>query len=337
MFGIFRRIRTVNIYVCEVDPVALKVVHPYDSDYSDVGEESEHHEFSEGQTDEEGKKEQSTTDEERDKEMWKTDQEGEKEMGQSAEKEENEANRVLQIHFSQQEDEMDRQVNESNNKPPPPCSQSQAEAEDDMGGAENSERPPLTAIEPGPSAPQNPEEQDMADSEFEESDKEEDYMPHRMNDHTESWQGFRVSCFTDLPIEHVDSDDHDSDYIYSASSEEEGEPLGTKVKGDTRRHEFNEEVDMRDPKFTIGMTFPSRDSFKRALKEYSILKHRAVKLVKNDKQRVRAKCVEGCSWIVFALMESDGFSLKVKTFNDEHSCGLNFSSKRISSWWLAKR
>ena len=50
MFGVFRRIRIVNIYICEVNPVALKVVHPYDSEYSDVGEDSEHYEFSEGET-----------------------------------------------------------------------------------------------------------------------------------------------------------------------------------------------------------------------------------------------------------------------------------------------
>ena len=77
MFGIFRRIRTVSIYICEVDHVALKVMHPYNSDYSDVGvgegEESEHYEFSEDQTDEEGEKEHSTTDEDGEKEMGQTD------------------------------------------------------------------------------------------------------------------------------------------------------------------------------------------------------------------------------------------------------------------------
>ena len=57
----------------------------------------------------------------------------------------------------------------------------------------------------------------------------------------------------------MDSDEYDSDYIYSVSSEEEDEALGTRVKGGRRQHEFNEAVDIRDPKFTIGMIFPSRD------------------------------------------------------------------------------
>ena len=131
-----------------------------------------------------------------------------------------------------------------------------------MGGAENNEHPPPTATELQPSYPQNLEEQDMADSEFEESDKEEDYMPHQMNDPTRTWQGLLESVFTDFPTKHLDSDEYDFDYIYSASSEEEDEPLGTRVKTGTRWHEFNEDVDMRDPKFTIVMIFPLGDNFK---------------------------------------------------------------------------
>ena len=171
----------------------------------------------------------------------------------------------------------------------------------------------------------------MADSEFKESNKEEEYIPRCMNDPTSGWQGFRESCFIDLPTEHIDSDEYDSNYIYSESSEKEDEPLNTRVKGDRIRHEFNEVVDMRAPKFIIGMIFPTRDSFKRALKECSIVKHRAVRLVKNDKGRDRAKCVEDCPWMVYASIESDGLSFKVKIINYQHTCGLDFSAKRFSS------
>ena len=172
----------------------------------------------------------------------------------------------------------------------------------------------------------------MDDSKFEESDKEEEYMPRRMNDPTSSWQGFYV---TDLSTEHVDSDEYDSDYICSESSEDEDEP--TKVRGDRRCYKFNEDVDMRDPKFVISIMFPTRESFNRALKEYSIVKHRSKKLVKNGKGRVRVKCSDGCSWTVYASIKSNDFSFEVNTLNAEHTCGLDFSSKRINSWLLAKR
>ena len=97
--------------------------------------------------------------------------------------------------------------------PPPTCSQPQNLIEEDMGGAENNSEPPPTC-----SQPQNQKEQDMADSEFKESDKEEEYIPRCMNDPTSGWQGFRESCFIDLPTEHIDSDEYDSNYIYSESS-----------------------------------------------------------------------------------------------------------------------
>ena len=47
MFDVFRRIRIVNIYICEVLHVALKVLHPGDEEYSDVGEDSSPYKFSE--------------------------------------------------------------------------------------------------------------------------------------------------------------------------------------------------------------------------------------------------------------------------------------------------
>ncbi|GMN46133.1 hypothetical protein TIFTF001_015314 [Ficus carica] len=41
--------------------------------------------------------------------------------------------------------------------------------------------------------------------------------------------------------------------------------------------------------------------------------------------------------MIYAVMERDGISFKVKTLNDEQTCGLDFSTKKISSWWLAKK
>ena len=147
-------------------------------------------------------------------------------------------------------------------------------------------------------------------------------MPRRMNDPTTGWKGFNV---TNLHTDHVDSDEYDSDYIRREISDDKDELLGTR-RG-RRRVEFNEFVDMKDPQFMIGVIFPTRESFEKAIKEYSIVKHRKVWLQKNDKGRVRAKCSDGYPWIVFASVEKDGFSFKLKTLNDEHTCGLDFPAR----------
>ena len=44
---VFGAIRTVNIYICDVNPTALKVVHPDEEEDLDVNEDSQYYEFNE--------------------------------------------------------------------------------------------------------------------------------------------------------------------------------------------------------------------------------------------------------------------------------------------------
>ncbi|KAH7840726.1 hypothetical protein Vadar_020739 [Vaccinium darrowii] len=76
---------------------------------------------------------------------------------------------------------------------------------------------------------------------------------------------------------------YDSDNSYDNTSDEESEgrkkaPFKT----------FRPHTDMEDPKFKIGMFFSSTKDFKAAIKHHAIKHQRNVKLVKNDKRRVRA-------------------------------------------------
>ena len=47
MFEVFGGIRTVNIYICDVNPIALKVVHPDEEEDLDVNEDSQYYDFNE--------------------------------------------------------------------------------------------------------------------------------------------------------------------------------------------------------------------------------------------------------------------------------------------------
>ena len=47
MFEIFGASRIVNIYMCDVNPIALKVVHPEEEEDLDVNEDSQYYEFNE--------------------------------------------------------------------------------------------------------------------------------------------------------------------------------------------------------------------------------------------------------------------------------------------------
>ncbi|GMN42162.1 hypothetical protein TIFTF001_011382 [Ficus carica] len=69
------------------------------------------------------------------------------------------------------------------------------------------DRPEVTDLDIYMSSMAEPHnEEGMNDSEFEQSDVEENYMLRRINNHTISWQGFHDTSFTKIPAEHVKSD-----------------------------------------------------------------------------------------------------------------------------------
>jgi hypothetical protein len=50
---------------------------------------------------------------------------------------------------------------------------------------------------------------------------------------------------------------------------------------------------MNNPTFKVGLVFPSVEKLREAITEYGIRNRVQIKLPRNDKQRVRAHCVEG--------------------------------------------
>jgi hypothetical protein len=57
--------------------------------------------------------------------------------------------------------------------------------------------------------------------------------------------------------------------------------------------------DMRNRSFSVGLVFPSVQSVKAAITEYSIKNIVEIKLPMNDQRRVRAHCAEGCPWNLY--------------------------------------
>ncbi|KAF4377479.1 hypothetical protein F8388_024970 [Cannabis sativa] len=75
------------------------------------------------------------------------------------------------------------------------------------------------------------------------------------------------------------------------------------------------------------MEFASVTILRNAIKEYFIQINR--QYLVNDSRRVRVKCKgEGCEWMMFASVHGgrDSFTFKVKTLNEDHTCGLVFNN-----------
>lgn len=100
---------------------------------------------------------------------------------------------------------------------------------------------------------------------------------------------------------------------------------------------FNEESMMEDPNFQIGMIFADGDQVRRAIRQYAIFNRKKIKLVKNERWRIRAKCAPPCEWLMFVSRKADEDAMQVKTLNDIHTnCRPVFDDHCISSTWLAK-
>ncbi|XP_031378591.1 uncharacterized protein LOC116193991 [Punica granatum] len=84
------------------------------------------------------------------------------------------------------------------------------------------------------------------------------------------------------------------------------------------------------------MLFPNLTVFKKAVTNYNIAIGRVFKFVKNDNERVRAKCrSEGCKWEIFCSWSNDVKTFKIKKFVEPHTCARGFKNKQANKKWLA--
>lgn len=131
----------------------------------------------------------------------------------------------------------------------------------------------------------------------------------------------------------MESDYAGSEELHSCSSTDEDELESKKPS----YSEFNEECDMKDPHFKIGMKFRSFKQFKEAVKNYGI-KHRFVMNFRpNDKDRCRAFCKRGCPFYLWASpMLKDKATVQIKSGYLNHECTRDHNNRHVSADWIAK-
>jgi len=74
------------------------------------------------------------------------------------------------------------------------------------------------------------------------------------------------------------------------------------------------EANVNQPSFSVGLVFPTVEKLREAITEYSVRNRVEIKMPKNDQRRLRAHCVAGCPWILYASLDSRVKSFIVKTY-----------------------
>ena len=102
---------------------------------------------------------------------------------------------------------------------------------------------------------------------------------------------------------------------------------------------FNPEHDFENIEIDVRQLFPNAKVFEKAVTEMSIQQSRRVKLIKNDKRRVRYVCKYDikCPWYVYASVMDDEIGFQVRTMNKTHNCPVSFTNKQVTAKWCASK
>ena len=104
---------------------------------------------------------------------------------------------------------------------------------------------------------------------------------------------------------------------------------------------MNENTNFLTFQWKVGLIFPNRDAFKRAVTKFVITQNRNLSFVinnKNKQQRLGAKCLTGWPFRLYASWDSRRACFVVKSMDGEHHCNINMdANKQMKSTWLAEQ
>ncbi|KAB2599501.1 hypothetical protein D8674_009772 [Pyrus ussuriensis x Pyrus communis] len=113
----------------------------------------------------------------------------------------------------------------------------------------------------------------------------------------------------DIPL---DDEIEDSDGLHNFDD------LGSECDENVIYPEFNEEIDMDDPKFENGLKFKDVAQLREAVWPHSSAPF--IKLKRNEKWKISARCEKNCPLRLYAFRLYNEDSMQVKTYVGKHEC-----------------
>ncbi|XP_057755774.1 uncharacterized protein LOC130974956 [Arachis stenosperma] len=80
------------------------------------------------------------------------------------------------------------------------------------------------------------------------------------------------------------------------------------------------------------------ERFKKALKDVFVWDGRDCMYIKNEKERVRARCAEEkCPWLIYVARNSKTMAFEIKTFHNKHTYGRDYGSNLADRAWVTDK
>ena len=137
--------------------------------------------------------------------------------------------------------------------------------------------------------------------------------------------------------DNLDENDIELNDEVLGGSEDEKMAVDSEDELDVVFPEFNEDMDMMDPKFELGMLFSSAEVLKMAIKSHAIAQRRPIVKERNMGYKVQYKCTPPCTWKIYANKCQRSDTYQIRTYHGKHTCQSTFQQKQISANWIAKR
>lgn len=94
---------------------------------------------------------------------------------------------------------------------------------------------------------------------------------------------------------------------------------------------------MVSPSFYVGLMCSSIERLREAIIEYSVRNTVEIKMARNDKIRVRAHCAEIRPQNLYASYDTRAKYFVVKTYYGKYNCKKEWSVRRCSATWIARK
>jgi hypothetical protein len=131
------------------------------------------------------------------------------------------------------------------------------------------------------------------------------------------------------------AEEYDSDQLQSPHGSDDDRELFSTRNDVTKRVHFDP-TDMSNPTLVVGNTFRNADEFRKAVRQYNILRGKDLKFKKNERKMIVVVCKdERCRYWVYERQLKDEMTFLLVSLRPKHSCNSTYQNHLITSSWIA--
>ena len=131
----------------------------------------------------------------------------------------------------------------------------------------------------------------------------------------------------------IEDEGHGTPYVNSSDDDESSDDSDGS-RGVSKYPRFSK----KNPKFSLGMKFSGKKQFKKAIIKYGLAERKVIKFIKDEADRVRAKCDwPTCPWVCLLSTNSTTSSWQIASFKNKHTCPPRRDNSLVTARRIAEK